>query len=157
MAKYLPVCGRNNNQAKPIEATATGELKTIHVWESTVKDICYSQQIRDTSAHNYPADGVNRVDISEYAITSFRIVNGLDQPVTIRFYTDASAPTSLGTWLADKNGNAYAITIPTGTNQIIITPDDFPVLNYLRGIRVRVNCDTAPTSGTFAMYAICRR
>ena len=157
MSKYLPICGKNNSQAKPIEATGTGELKIVHVWESTLKDICYGQSIRDTSAYIFPAEGSARVDISGYAVTSLRIQNGLDQDVTMRFYTDISSATSSGAWLGDKNGTAYTLTIPHGNNIVIITPDDFPPLYYLKGLRIRINCDTAPTSGTFSAYAVCKR
>ena len=159
MSKYLPICGKNSsNNATPIGATNNGELKVIHVWETTQKKIVGSESIRDTSAHVYPPDGTARIDVSDYAITSLRIVSSLDQPATIRFLQDNTAVTTqAGGWLADKNGSAFVFVIPTGNTTIIITPEDFPPLNYLRGLRVRIKCDTAPTTGYISIYALCKR
>ena len=158
MAKYLPICGKNsNNNATPIGATNDGKLKIAHLWESGLKTICNNQAIRDTSAHVFPSAGESWIDISEFAITSLRIKNDLNQPCTMRFYSDYGPATDAGSWLADKNGTAFAVIIPTGSTMIMLTPDDFPPLNYLRGLRIRVNCDTAPTSGTLSVYAMCKR
>lgn len=158
MSKFLPICGKNsNNNATPIGATNDGNLKVAHIWESECKTICNNQAIRDTSAHVFPASDESWVDISGYAVTSLRIISNLDQPCTMRFYSDYGNATSAGSWLADKNGATFTLVIPTGNTMIILTPEDFPPLNYLRSLRIRVNCDTAPTSGAFSAFAVCKR
>lgn len=157
MAKYLPICGKNSsNNATPIGATNDGEIKTVHVWETTIKDVCYNQEIRDTNVHTYPANGTMIVDVSAYAITSLRINNGLNQPCKIKFYGD-NLNTLAGKYLADINGNPFSFEIPNGPISIVLTSDDFPQLNFLQGIRIAVSCDTAPTSGNFACYVYCKR
>lgn len=157
MAKYLPICGKNSsNNATPIGATNDGEIKTVHIWESTIKDVCYNQEIRDTNVHTYPANGTMIVDVSAYAITSLRIHNGLNQPCKIKFYGD-NLNTLAGKYLADINGNPFSFEIPNGSSSIVLSSDDFPQLNFLQGIRIAVSCDTAPTSGSFACYVHCKR
>lgn len=144
--------------ARSFSVDKDGVLNVHHVWESTPKTICSDVQIRDTDAHVFPESGVAAVDISDYAITSLRISNAYDVPIQIRFYGDnLSDATAGGSWLSDKNNTVFVFNVPNGNAIAVLTPEDFPPLYYLRRLRVRVNCETAPTSGSLSITAICRR
>lgn len=145
---------KENAFARALSVDANGILHTKHVWEAKEKKICLSQQIRDTDAHVYPANGEGQIDISDYAVSSIRIRSSLDQPCTIRFYDDTGTGAS---WLANANGEVYAFTVPVGNVTITLLPEDFPPLYYLQGLRIRVSCASSPTSGALTVIAICRR
>lgn len=148
---------KENAFARALSVDANGVMHTKHIWESKEKSVCFNQQIRDTDAHVYPASGADRIDISDYAVSSIRIQSSLDQPCTIRFYNDIGTSNDAGSWLANANGKAYAFTVPVGNTTIALLPEDFPPLYYLQGLRIRVSCDSSPTSGTLTVSAICRR
>lgn len=148
---------KENAFARALSVDANGIMHTKHVWEAKEKNICLNQQIRDTDAHIYPANGEGRIDISDYAVSSIRIRSSLDQPCTIRFYADTGAPTAAVAWLANANGEVYAFTVPVGNTMITLLPEDFPPLYYLQGLRIRVSCASSPTSGALTVIAICRR
>ena len=151
MAKYLPVCGKNpSDLATPVEVTANGELKNVHIWETNKTALLSAEEIRNTTAVV-----TNVVDVSDYAITSLRVYNSLDANVVINFYEDAT--NGMGYWLADKDNLPVGITLAHGTYYMAITPDDIPQLNYLSKIKLRVAAATTPTEGSLTIYVVSKR
>lgn len=152
MSKYLPICGRYNGNAKPIEADSSGNVKAKHMWESNRFQVCYNLEVRDTAGHAVPETAI---DVSEYAIVSFRVINGLDQNVRVVIYDDVS--TNGDYYAANADNVPLSFTSPTGGYVQVVTPDDIPQLNYLSKIKIRVSCATAPTSGKLTIWLYCKR
>ena len=80
----------------------------------------------------------------------FLIRDGI--PVTVRFLTDVN--TSNGYGFVDTDGANKSITIQPTNGYVVITPEELPLLNYVRYIRLSVKAQSTPTSGVVSAYAV---
>lgn len=147
MGNIMKVGGKSpNNTAVGMSVDNNGMVNTHHVWEGGFIT-AMNLEIRDTDAH------VSELfDISEYSIVSLRVLNTCDQTVAIRFYGDKSE----NAYLSTMDGE-ITILVDGKNREQIITPDDLPCLPYLNKIKLRVSCETAPTSGGLAIYIAHKR
>lgn len=146
--KMMRIAGRTpSGTAVPMLADANGNIGTIRKWKKEWASIETSVEIRDTNAHNCPA-----VDVSDVPIFSLRFLNRLDVPVTVSFLTDVNTTNGYG--IQNANGERYTITLAPQNGYIIITPEDMPILNYLRYVRLQVKASSAPSSGVFDAYIV---
>ena len=127
-----------------------GNIQVEHTWEADRIDVFRDLAITDTAAK-----WSDPIDISRYAIVSLRIHNSLDQPVTMQFGADTTDTTTA--YLYDKNGSNIRLVANNDNKIEILTPEDLPVLHYLKHIRLRAQCDTAPTTGTLTVVIVGRR
>lgn len=100
--------------------------------------------------------GNNAIDLSDWTTCWIVIENRLDVDATIRLFSQLDKSSSR--YL--RNVDNELISIPLRHNasgQIIITPDDFPVLNYLKYFSGGVYFDIAPTQGTFSLSLFRKR
>lgn len=152
--KMMRIAGRTSGGvAKPFLVDNNGNVGTTRTWEKTWVTIQENVEIRDTSEHNLTA-----FDSSGVPMLSLRILNRLKDsdnngvPVTVRFLTDVN--TSNGYGLVDTDGAGKSITIQSVNDYVIITPEDMPLLNYVRYIRLSVKAQSTPTSGVVSAYAV---
>lgn len=146
--KMMRIAGRTSGgTAVPMLADANGNIATIRTWKKEWSTIEAFVEIRDTNSHQCPA-----VDVSDVPMFSLRFLNRLGVPVTVSFLTDIN--TSNGYGLDDANGVAYSVTLVPQQSYIIITPEDMPILNYLRYVRLQVKASSAPSSGVFEAYIV---
>lgn len=152
--KMMRIAGRTSDGvAKPFLVDNNGNVGTTRTWEKTWVTIQENVEIRDTSEHNLTV-----FDSSGVPMLSLRILNRLKDsdnngvPVTVRFMTDVN--TSNGYGLVDTDGANKSITIQPTNGYVVITPEDMPLLNYVRYIRLSVKAQSTPTSGVVSAYAV---
>lgn len=150
--KFLPLCGRYNGNAKPIEASSSGNLLTNHVWETKKQLLCYNLEIRDTNAHVTPGAAL---DVSDYAINSLRVSNGLGVNLSVNLYDDISPNND--TYAANSENTPISFTIPASSYIQMITPEDIPQLNYLSKFKLMIVAASAPASGKLSIWLISKR
>lgn len=147
MGNIMKVGGKSpNNTAVGMSVDNNGMVNTHHVWEGGFIT-AMNLEIRDTNDH-----ASELFDISEYSLISLRVISTCDQTVTIRFYGDKSE----NAYLSTTDGE-ITILVDGKNREQIITPDDLPFLPYLNKIKLRANCEIAPTSGFLAIYIAYKR
>ena len=146
--KMMRIAGRTpSGTAVPMAADASGNVSVTRTWKKEWVALQTSLEIRDTNAHNIPA-----FDVSGIPMYSLRILNRLGVPVTITFLADVN--TTNGYALTDIDMVTKAITVQPGQSYIIITPDDLPLLNYIRYLRMLVKASSTPEAGVFEAYVV---
>lgn len=130
-----------------------GDIPVKHVWETEYIYALEDYELRDANTHEVPES--QAVDVSGYGIISLRIINTLDVPVTLGFYTDHHLTRTR--YMADAEGIPIAVEIQPNTYIQMITPDDIPQLNYIRYLRVYLKANTAPTSGNVNLWFALKR
>lgn len=147
--KMMRVAARTaEGNAVPMSADANGNIGTTRVWKKEwVKITDSAIEIRDTSAHDLPA-----IDVSGIPLYSLRISNRLNVPVTLSFKSDINLTN--GYSLANPDATIKSITIAPSAHYIMITPEDLPMLNYIRYLRMYAKAQSAPESGTLEVYMV---
>ena len=152
--KMMKIAGRTSGGvAKPFLVDNDGNLGTTRKIKKTWTTIQENIEIRDTNEYN-----VTAFDSSSFSIVSLRILNRLKDsedngiPVTIKFLSDVN--TNNGWGLVNADASNKSITIQPTSGYVIITPEDMPILNYIRYIRLSVKAQSTPASGTFSAYAV---
>lgn len=142
--KMMRVAGRTSGgTAVPMLADSNGNIATTRTWKREWVSITSSaMEIRDASVHD-----IDAVDVSGIPMFSLRILNRLGVPITIKFKTDVN--TSNGYGLYKTDATAIAITVAPTQSYIMITPEDLPLLNYVKLLRMTVQASETPTSGIF--------
>lgn len=142
--KMMRIAGRTSGgTAVPMAADANGNIGTTRTWKKEWVVITESpMEIRDTSVHDLSAK-----DVSGIPLFSLRILNRLGVPVTLGFKTDVN--TTNGYSLLNPDATSRSITVAPANSYIMITPEDLPMLNYIRYLRITIKATSAPESGIF--------
>lgn len=149
--KMMRIAGRTSaGTAVPMLADSNGNIGTTRTWKKEWVTIQSDLEIRDTDEHNMPV-----MDVSEIPTYSLRFLNRLGVPVTISFLSDVNQ--SNGYALVGSDAVVKSITLQPTNRYIIITPEDFPILNYIRLLRLEVRASSAPESGAFSAYMVTVR
>lgn len=144
----LKVAGVDENgQPKGIKTNSNGKPEIVHEWAADEISVFSGNQIRDTNAV-----WSSRVDVSKYATISLRVQNTHDQPVDVIFGMDTGANNT--TYLKNYGGSNLGFTIPASSDARLITPEEFPFLQYIKNIRIRCSCSTAPTAGSLSVTIV---
>lgn len=135
---------------KSFRTDTDGRAEVTHKWVADEIAVVSGVQIRETG-------GVwsNRVYVGEYATISLRVFNSQDQPVSIIFGRDDL--TNNTTYLKNYGGTNIGFTIPANSGARMITPEEFPFLQYLKNVKVRYECSSAPTTGALYITIIGKR
>jgi len=157
MSDFLKIGGRYESggtaTAKGIAVNADGRIEVVRHNEQELVSVLSSTEKRDTSTISFY--GNDAVDLSEWTTCCLLVSNTLDVDVTLRIYRQSDKSSS--TYLKDADGEAYTITIPHTTGEIMITPDDFPILSYLRYFSGGLYFANTPTSGSISLSVLRRR
>lgn len=157
MSDFLKVGGKYENggtaTALGIIVNADGRIEAVRHNEQELVSVLLNIEKRDTSTISFY--GNNAVDLSEWTTCCLLVSNTLDVDVTLHIYRQSDKSSSA--YLKDADGEAYTITIPHTTGEIIITPDDFPILSYLRYFSGGLYFANTPTSGSISLSVLRRR
>lgn len=139
----LKVAGTNaNNAPKSLRTDDEGKLVVRHEWVTEETALVSGLEIRDTVDH-----WSDRLDLGKYATVSLRVYNSHNKPVSIIFGRDYSSEST--TYLKNYGGATLGFTIPASSGSRMVTPEEFPFLQYLHNIKLRCACpDEAPSSGS---------
>lgn len=133
-----------------VAANADGNLVTAKKWENNVIRVCDEEV---TGVESFQTD---LIDVSDAAAVSLRFSNTSDQSFMITFYSDQYPNNTYQ--LYDYNGNKVQCKIIKSSSRTqILTPDDLPVLQWLKSIRMRVAFDAAPASGSLIIDLVAKR
>lgn len=132
-----------------VAANANGNLLTSKKWENEIVEI-YSKLPDKTRTTT------TRYDIGDAAAVSLRFTNTTNNSFTIYFYADQV--TSSDFLLYDINGNPVSYKIVKSvTRTQILTPEDAPILQWLKNIKLRVDFDEVPKSGNLKIEVVIKR
>lgn len=149
--KMMRIAGRTSGgTAVPMLADANGNIGTTRAWKKEWVTIQSGLEIRDTSEHDLPV-----MDVSEIPTYSLRLLNRLGVPVTITFLSDITQTN--GYSLIGSDAVSKSITLQPANGYIIITPEDCPILNYIRFLRLSVKASSTPSSGVFEAFMVTVR
>ena len=131
-----------------VSADSNGNIITKKIWENPVSTI-FKGSYNDTVNHTQDA-----VDVSDCALFSLRIENQTSSEVTFTFRSDV---TSNDVALKNADGQDYSITVPADKRFMMITPDDYPYLQWMRKLRLSIAFKTAVSSGTLTVYLVKKK
>lgn len=146
--KLIPFGGKTpSNTAAAVAVDANGKLDTVKTWgfEEEALVSGSTSWITPSTTAKY----TNALDVSDCAMVSLCVMSAAKNsssavvPVTFTFLrTDSESSTEV---LKDADGNAISFTLSNGYH--LITPDDFPILKYLKYLHLRVQSSAAVSSG----------
>lgn len=149
--KYVDRLGAET--AKGIAVDANGCVEIVRHNESEVAVVIDNLAKRDTETIGIT--GANAVDLTEWTTCCIQITNTLDVTDAYLQFNVQHDPTRT-TYLRDANGDNLRVKLLNGMTYII-TPDDLPVLNYLRYFNGAFYFPTAPTSGNITVSLLLKR
>lgn len=140
-----------------VAANEDGNLVTEKKWKNEVIQIYSSDATPGTSAIN-----CTEVDLSNVGAVSLRVRTTLDVDINIGLRVDFLTNTYQ---MRDAQGDILNVTVEHGTitngtaaaQNVMITPDDFPALQWLAKLRVYFQTTGTATTGTVAIYAVIKR
>lgn len=148
----LKIGGKNDsNNVQGFSVTNKGYAKATRFWNTTITQL-FNETISDRTVKTTIANVFN---CEEWGFISLRFSNSTNVKMTCHIYSDIGS-SSLQNYLKDNNGNPITFEIPTG--QSILTPDDLPVLNYLKWLKLRIEPNEAPsTPNTLSVSVYAKR
>ena len=157
MGDFLKVGGKYENDgtatAVGIAVNADGKIEAVRHNEQELVSVLSGIEKRDTATISfYQSDAV---DLTEWTSCCLLVSNTLDADATLRLYSQSNKSSSA--YLKDVDGGTYTITIPHTSGEIIITPDDFPILSYLRYFSGGLYFADTPTSGSISLSVLRKR
>ena len=151
--KMMRIAGRTSDGiAKAVLVNSNGAISVDRPWGTVVTKIL-DYAITDDSWHHLDSTGT-ALDISEYPINSLRIRNTTGKAITIRFQNDLHATDH--TYL-ESDGQAIEIALPSTSVYHIYTPQDLPILNYIKYIKIQFKANEVPSSGSLVIYHVGRK
>ena len=136
------------NTVVGVSADSNGNIITKKIWENPVSTI-FTGVYNDTESHTQDS-----VDVSDCALFSLRIANQTSSEVTFTFRSDVTAN---DVPLKNADGQDYSITVPADKRFMMITPDDYPFLQWIRSLRLGIKFNTAVSSGTLTVYLVKKK
>lgn len=143
--KMMKIAGKTpNNTVAGVSVNSDGQIVNNHKWEKLVQWVVDAKPT-DATPITVGFDDDNRILVSEYAVASLRVMNNTGVPVRIRFQSDVVY--SNQTYLQGIDGKDIEVTIPSRNSRlVVITPADFPILNYLHVLKFTCVFSETPTN-----------
>ena len=158
MDKIMRIGGKyvngNTETVKGILVDTDGVLQITR--NNKIDQVIILNEVSHSSTTTLSFYGNNAIDLDGWTTCWIVAENHLDVDVTIRLFSQLDKTSSR--YLRNIDNETIIIPIrhnPSG--QIIITPEDYPVLNYLRYFSGGVYFDTAPTQGTLSLSLFRKR
>lgn len=160
MSEFLKIGGKyitdlGEETAKGIAVDANGRVEVVRHNETLMITLVDELEKRDTTTIAFNGD--NAVDLSEWTTCCMYIANTLDvSDAYLQFYSQ-TVITGSGYLRNGDNKNVTYTLKQTGSGAMLCTPDDFPILNYLRYFKCGLYFPTAPTSGKLTIRVLLKR
>lgn len=157
MSDFIKIGGKYESggtaTAKGIAVNADGKIEVVRHNEQDVVAVLSGVEKRDSSTISFYNS--NAVDLSEWTTCCLLVSNTLDANATLRIYRQSDKTSSA--YLKDTDGETYSLTIPHVSGEIMITPDDFPILSYLRYFSGGLYFSDTPTTGSISLSVLRKR
>ena len=131
-----------------IAVDAYGVTKTKKEWENPVETI-FEGTYEDTVVHTQTG-----VAVSDCGLFSLRVANTTDSTVNLTFRSDV---TSNDVALKNPEGTNYEINVAQDSRFMMITPDDYPFMQWIRNLRLGIKFNAVPTTGTLTIYLVKKK
>lgn len=160
MSEFLKIGGKHvdnlgEETAKGIAVDANGRVEVVRHNETLMVTLVEQVEKRDSTSIAFTGD--DAVDLSEWTTCCMYISNSLDvSDAYLQFYSQ-TVITGSGYLRNGDNKNVTYTLKPTGSGSMLCTPDDFPILNYLRYFKCGLYFPTAPTSGKLTIRLLLKR
>lgn len=149
MKELLKVAGKSESgTAKPMLVTNEGSPIVTRDWRSMVEVLYPETEVR-TDTYKL----IKSTKVKDYGLISLRILNTLDSDLRMVFCGEYYGDVDNRYLIRDMASNNY-IEINIGKGYSIITPDDFPILNYLETLYFQIKAETTPTEGVLAIWGV---
>ena len=160
MSEFLKIGGKHvdslgTETAEGIAVDADGRVEVVRHNETSMVTLVENLEKRDTTTVTLVGD--NAVDLSEWTTCCMYIINTLDVSDAYMLFYTQSAITGTGYLRNADNKNVTYTLKQTGAGTMLCTPDDFPILNFLRYFKCGLYFPTAPTSGTLTIKLLLKR
>lgn len=142
----------SNNTAVPFNGDASGNVYSKHIWETSTEDLLTTTEIRNTEQHN-----TLLADLAEWGTFSLRITNTLKADGVNVACSATPQFDQGGTSYNMKNASGDNINIEIPYGYVFITPEDYPLFNYLSSFRLGITASTTPTSGSISIKIVKKR
>lgn len=144
-----PIGGKTpSSTVAGVAVDADGKLVTKKAWTNDVILAYEMTELPTTTDTIRPP----AVDVSDCGAFSLRVENTTDAEYSIGFYSDT---TTNGVSLKKADdGTSWGIRIPANLRFIAITPDDMPIMQWIRDARLYILPRSVPTSGTLRVWIV---
>ena len=136
-----------------ISADATGNLKTIKVWDNELIEVYNMDALPESTATIW----TDNIDVSNAGAVSLRFFSNSDAEYEIQLGNDMFNTKYA---LRDLQGEYHKIIIPSGsklTKYIIVTPDELPILQWLTKLHIAIIPKSVPTTGRLRIWAVLKK
>lgn len=142
-----------NDVAVPAAGDADGNAFIRHIWESETETLLASNQIRDKTDHYS-----STVQLNGWGTFSLRVANTLKDADSNNVSCSAKVQfDQYGTSYNTKNAAGENVSIELPYGYVFITPEDYPLFNYLASIHLAVTADVTPASGAIEIKIVKKR
>lgn len=151
----MPIGGKSpSDTLLGVAVDANGNAKTKKVWENNMTLI---YEMGDNLPESTATIWLDELDISDCAAVSLRVYTTSDAEYSIGIGTDTSSTTYA---LRNIDGDGQSVKIPTGNTKskyISITPDDLPILQWIRKLHLLIVPQSVPTTGNLKIWAVTKK
>lgn len=149
MNDLLKIAGKSQSGlAKPLSVTDDGNLYSVRKWNSMV-EILYPETEITTDTYKV----VRSENVKDYGLISLRINNQLGVNIKLLFLKEYDFDQSNRLIMRDAASGNYK-ELEIGQGYTIITPEEFPFLNYLDTLCFEFKAVTAPSSGSIKIWGV---
>jgi hypothetical protein len=142
-----------DGKAKAVSVDANGNVGISRSWRSQTFVILNNAQPRTDAA--FTILGSSALDVRDFGFVSLRFDNSLGVPVNAMFYSD-DENRNLDNWMMRNDRSYFSFVIPAN-GYSMLTPEDMPELNYFRFIKMRLQPQSAPTTGSLTIEVVAKR
>lgn len=146
-----------------VMAAVEGNVVQEHEW-TTVRKLILDNTVNrptDTSintvgvAETSSANDRNLIPMKDYALNSLRILNKTGANVQITFLSDDRYTSSQV--MRNINNEVISFIVPASTDYFIVTPEDFPLLNYIQYLKFQWQCLSTPNGTDGLLLTLIQR
>lgn len=152
----LPVGGKSGSDTLVgLAVSNAGDIYTQKNWSNSVATVYDSDETPAPASTSY-AIRCTSIDITNAAAVSLRVDNSTDVDIKLGLYRDDLAD-NIHQQMRDGNGDLIRYLVKAGKTNVIITPEDWSVLQWLRKLRLIFYVVELPTTGTVKINAIVKK
>ena len=147
--ELLKIAGKASDEtAKPFALDNDGHALAVRKWHS-MSEILYPETEVRTDTYKI----VRSENIRDYGLISLRIDNTLGVNIHLIFLKEYDYSVDGRKIMRDASSNNY-LEMDIGQGYTIITPDEFPFLNYLEILCFQFKAESVPTEGTVKIWGV---
>lgn len=159
MAELIKMGGKavTSGVAKPVLLTEDGNQIVLRKWNSMVEELYPLTEIRNTSYRT-----ITTTAVKDYGLISLRINNQLYHmegdtkvynPIKLLFLGEYVDHSGGKIYVRNATSNEY-YSIDIGGGYTILTPDEFPFMNYFEKMSIAFKAIASPEAGDIQIWGV---